>query len=324
MSIGTVHSICQSLLTDRRFSEGGARKHPPILMDTLSQYFKVYNKFFWQELWAIGGFKDEETAHNVITKYLQGKEINSRHVAVTCCIALFNRFSEENIDPSEVKTSDASLKALLKMYEYYKKSLQINSFSKQVDFSLLQQDAFNAIKNFADSGKVFKHIIIDEYQDTNAIQEKLYFALACGSKNICVVGDDDQALYRFRGTTVENLVEFEYRCLKNIGAKPKRIDLDINYRSRKAIVDLYTHFIVQTDWKDPKKKDTHFRVHDKVIKSYSTDVKSSVIVSTKDKAENVYAEIAQLVADMKRTGKINDYNQCAFLFPNRNNTTDYN
>ncbi len=315
MSIGTVHSICQSLITDRRFSVDGARKTAPILMDSLSQYFKVYNRRFWQELWTAGGFEDEEDAHNSITEYLQGKEINSRHVAVTDCIALFNRFSEEHINPSTIKTKDANLQPLLKMYEHYLKSLQINSFTKQVDFSLLQQEAFNTIQNFANSDRVFKHIIIDEYQDTNAIQEKLYFALSKGTKNICVVGDDDQALYRFRGATVENLVEFEERCLKYIGQKPKRIDLDINYRSRKKIVDLYTHFIVQTDWSNPQKKGTHFRVHDKVIKAHSNDKEAAVIVSTKDKANNVYAEIAQLVFDLKRTGKIHDYNQCAFLFP---------
>ena len=315
MSLGTVHSICQSLITDRRFSEGGSRKHPPILMDSLSQYFKIYNKRFWEQLWTAGGFKDEESAHNAITKYLMDREINSRHVAVSECIGLFNRFSEEHINPSSIKTSDASLKALLKMYQHYINSLQINHYTNEVDFSLLQQDAFTTIESFPHSGNVFKHLIIDEYQDTNAIQEKLYFSLAKGSKNICVVGDDDQALYRFRGATVENLVEFETRCRKSLGVTPKRIDLDINYRSRKNIVDLYTHFIVQTDWKNPKKKGSHFRVHDKVIKAHSSDVKPSVVVSAKDKAENVYTEIAQFVMDLKRTGKIKDYNQCALLFP---------
>lgn len=315
MSIGTVHSICQSLITDRRFSEGGARKYAPILMDALSQYFKVYNKYFWQELWTAGGYADEEAAHHAITNYFQGKEYNSRHLAVTECIALFNRFSEENVNPDSIKTSNATLQSLLKMYQYYVKSLQINEYTKEVDFSLLQQDAYKAIDSFINSGNVFKHIIIDEYQDTNAIQEKLYFALSKGSKNICVVGDDDQALYRFRGATVENLVEFENRCLQNIGKKPKRIDLDINYRSRKNIVDLYTHFIVQTNWEDSTKTGTYFRVHDKQIKAFSKDIQPSVIISTKDKAENVYAEIAQLVFNLKQTGKIHDYNQCAFLFP---------
>ena len=57
-------------------------------------------------------------------------------------------------------------------------------------------------------------MIVDEYQDTNTIQKKIYMQLASGNKNICVVGDDDQALYRFRGATVENLVDFENICEK--------------------------------------------------------------------------------------------------------------
>ena len=64
------------------------------------------------------------------------------------------------------------------------------------------------------SGTVFQHVIVDEYQDTNTIQKKIYMQLASGNKNICVVGDDDQALYRFRGATVENLVDFENICEK--------------------------------------------------------------------------------------------------------------
>ncbi|WP_139423893.1 UvrD-helicase domain-containing protein [Chryseobacterium mulctrae] len=315
MSIGTVHSICQNLITDRRFSDGAARKNAPILLDSLSQYFKIYNKRFWQNLLLAGGFSDEEEANIILTGYLNGDERNNRHIACLAVIGLFNRFSEENLDPDNVATDNEILSALLQMYKFYKNSLQINTFTKQVDFSLLQQEAFQAIENFQDSGQVFKHIIIDEYQDTNAIQEKLYFALSAGNKNICVVGDDDQALYRFRGATVENLVEFESRCSKSLGIRPTRIDLDINYRSRKKIVDLYKHFIVQSDWENPLSKGTFFRVHNKEIKAHSVDVAPSVVCSNHDRTINVYEEIANFVLQLKQAGKIQDYNQCAFLFP---------
>lgn len=99
------------------------------------------------------------------------------------------------------------------------------------------------LEAFDESGAVFRHVIIDEYQDTNTIQEKLYFKLAETHRNLCVVGDDDQALYRFRGAAVENLVEFEQRCQDYLGRRPRRIDLDINYRSRQQIVGVYTDFI---------------------------------------------------------------------------------
>ena len=91
------------------------------------------------------------------------------------------------------------------------------------------------------------NVIIDEYQDTNPIQEKLIFKLGGGNKNICVVGDDRRALYRFRGSTVENFVDFPDKCIQILGEKPKTIPLDINYRSRKRIVSFYMDFIKRSD-----------------------------------------------------------------------------
>ena len=114
------------------------------------------------------------------------------------------------------------------MYKFYLDSLQ-RPVARSADLSLLQQEALRIIKGNPASGKVFKHIIIDEYQDTNAVQEQLFFGMAKGGVNLCVVGDDDQALYRFRGATVENFVEFERRCLKHLKMKPKEVNLRINY-----------------------------------------------------------------------------------------------
>ncbi len=93
------------------------------------------------------------------------------------------------------------------IYELYLKKLR-GGKRRQADFSLLQQEALQMLMNSDHVIHEFEHIIIDEYQDTNANQEKIFFRLADGHKNICVVGDDDQALYRFRGATVENLSSF--------------------------------------------------------------------------------------------------------------------
>lgn len=315
MSLGTVHSICQSLIVDRRFSEGGARKHPPYLMDSLSQYFKLYHLSYWVRLCLAAGFESENSANTEINDYFTGFASQSRHNAVTNIIALFNRFSEESLNPEDCSTSDGTLTKLLRMYSAYLIDLDKDPYVKQVDFSLLQKSAFDHISSHATGASVFKHIIIDEYQDTNAIQEKIFFHLAKGNKNICVVGDDDQALYRFRGATVENLVEFETRCLDNIGVKPKRIDLDINYRSRKGIVDTYTSFIKLTDWRKSKPHKGYYRIHDKSIKAASVDTQPSVITSSHTRAEGVYNEIAEFVYKLKTEKKIEDYSQCAFLFP---------
>lgn len=85
--------------------------------------------------------------------------------------------------------------------------------------------------------------MIDEYQDTNYIQEQIVFLLGAKHHNICVVGDDDQGLYRFRGATIRNILEFPHK-FENEGCKI--IPLVVNYRSNSDIVDFYNEWISTT------------------------------------------------------------------------------
>jgi DNA helicase-2/ATP-dependent DNA helicase PcrA len=322
MAIGTVHSICQDILVDRdrRFSEDGIRSRAPQLLDSLAQYFKIYRRTFWHAMLAAGGYMtsgdndaDEEEAQREINEYFSGKDYYSRHLAVTNIINIFNRFSEENLDPAQFTPDSDVVKKVLKMYAFYCNSHK-GQLIDTVDFSLLQQKAFEKILSFEGSQDAYDYVIVDEYQDTNSIQEQIYFALAAKSKNICVVGDDDQALYRFRGATVENLVEFENRCLKYLGEKPIRIDLDINYRSKKKIVHFYTQFIDQSNWQK-ENGDGFYRVADKNIQPFNQEDFPAVVTTEKGEKSDVISEITQFVFDLKDQGKIEDYNQVAFLFP---------
>jgi DNA helicase II / ATP-dependent DNA helicase PcrA len=315
MSIGTVHSLSQRLLADRRFDPDGRRRRAPVLMDALAQYFRVYNRRYWQSLIEAGGYDDEEYAQRTINEYFTGNDSYSRHFAALNTIALFNRFSEENLDPASLNTDDDVLRSLLMMYQKYRDDLRTDGGVDRVDFSLLQKAAFDYFSEDAAATRVFSHVIIDEYQDTNAIQEKLFFRLAAGTGNICVVGDDDQALYRFRGATVENLVQFESRCESYLRKRPKRIDLSVNYRSRAKIVRFYTDFINRIDWEDESRPGLYHRIHDKEIQAHSTDDGPAVVISKKEKAEHVYREIAELIVNLKNAGTITDYNQAAILFP---------
>jgi DNA helicase II / ATP-dependent DNA helicase PcrA len=322
MSIGTVHSICQEILIDhdRCFSDAGARSRAPLLLDALSQYFKIYRRTFWREMLEAGGYlnsndieNDEDSAQTEINQYFIGHDWASRHLAATSIISIFNRFSEENLQVDEVTTHDHVLTRILKMYAYYCASHQ-STVVETVDFSLLQQRAFIKIRDFDGSKDVYDYIIVDEYQDTNSIQEQIYFEIAKKCKNICVVGDDDQALYRFRGATVENLVEFEDRCQRYLGVKPTRIDLDINYRSQNKIVEFYKEFIDQSDWTKESGKG-FYRVADKNIQPFKKTDTPAIITTEKLSKSEVFEEIAQFILNLKSTGKVEDYNQIAFLFP---------
>ncbi len=313
MYVGTVHSLCQRLIRERRLSTVGKRPIAPALKDALGQYFYISRRAYWERITEAGNFSSEP---NAAINELFDSTSSSKHVAVTNCISLFNRFSEECLEPSlmRAKTNDEVLISLIDMYEFYKNSLNPQSGLPQTDFSLIQQQALNILEASTTSENIFKHIIIDEYQDTNTIQEKLIFKLAVGHKNICIVGDDDQALYRFRGATVENFVEFPQRCQQYIGCNVEEITLNINYRSRQKIVGFYSDFISRCNWKKTSGQG-FYRIANKNIQAHSQDTKTSVIASTPTKPDNVCAEIADLVKQLIDTKKVQDPNQIAFLYP---------
>ena len=326
MYLGTVHSLCQRILTDRRhFLLARHRSRPPQLMDELSQYFHLSRNRNWRNILKTGVLGDDP--HGVINAVWESKYPSmSKHVAVVNCTSIFNRFSEECIDVDTARRivkkskkhyaaydlSMEQIELLLNLYAGYKASLQQDGV-RQTDFALLQQEAFNLLEANEGSKHVFKHVIIDEYQDTNSIQERIFFRLASGSKNICVVGDDDQALYRFRGATVENFVDFAERCREYISIKPRRISLDINYRSREQIVDFYKTFMKQINWKKPD--GGQYRIAGKNIQAHRVDPKLSVVASTPGKPELACAEIATLVKTLIDEKRVENANQIAVLFP---------
>ncbi|RMD68798.1 MAG: ATP-dependent helicase [Cyanobacteria bacterium J149] len=319
MYVGTVHSLCQKLLTDRRFLELGQRSTVPVLKDELGQYFYLSRRRYWESILENADF-DLDIAQEMINQFFNHNSI-SKHNAVTNCISLFNRFSEECLTPEQIlaRIQTASIDdpdtfiKLTNLYHEYLRSLQ-QSNPPQADFSLIQQYALNFLEQSPHCGNIFKHIIIDEYQDTNTIQERIFFKLASGFKNICVVGDDDQALYRFRGATVENFVQFPSRCQEYLNCSVTEIPLNINYRSRHQIVEFYNDFITRQNWRTAD-GNGFYRLVNKNITAFNGDRTTSVIASTPAKPDLVCEEITLLVRDLIKSGKVKDPNQIAFLYP---------
>jgi DNA helicase-2/ATP-dependent DNA helicase PcrA len=315
MYIGTVHSLCQRITRDRQFTRRGIRPEEPHLLDELAQYFYVY-RTKWDELTE--GVEVEGGVNRFVNSYFGRSQNNvSKHEAVGNCIAVFNRFSEECFKPPKClgRCKDECLSNFLELYAGYLRVLK-NETVPYTDFSLLQQEALEVINSNGSGESPFRHVIIDEYQDTNGIQEKIFFALAQTHGNICVVGDDDQALYRFRGATVENFVEFPERCEKHLGKKPKQIPLGVNYRSQRHIVDFCNSFITHpyVDWKKEATKG-YYRITEKNLRPNESDERISVIASTPGCPEDVCEEIADLVTEILDSGKVQDPNQIAFLYP---------
>lgn len=315
MYIGTLHSLCQKLLVDRHLNSRKTRQRAPALMDELNQFLFVYNRENLDRILAVGQLSETGTdLYFRINSYFASGPFGatrSRSDCTTNLISFFGRLTEENFATEELNSDDELEDAMFRMYLEYKEMLGEKG-SARVDFSTLQQAAYDYLCESTTIDQYIKYVIVDEYQDTNTIQELIYFKLSEKTHNICVVGDDDQALYRFRGATVENLVFFAEKTKKYLGVEPKRIDLNINYRSRKEIVDTYTNYIEGGDW-TPGKKKTSYRL-DKNIIANSKDKGTSVVHLSGNK-KTLAEEVAQLVKEMKVKGKITDYNQCAVLFP---------
>ena len=313
MYVGTMHSLCQRMLGDRRFYAGRQRAGSPVLLDELDQYLYLHRRRTWRELTALAGFPadPEEVINGAFDR-----RSKSRHEAVSNCVSLFNRLSEECVDPvvAEANTQHPVMKNLIRMYRHYREALS-GAGPLRTDFALLQQHALRLLEATETSGYVFRHVIIDEYQDTNAIQERLVFGLTRGNKNVCVVGDDDQALYRFRGATVENFVEFPHRCSEKLGVLPTEVPLGVNYRSRKAIVDFCAEFLAQCDWRKDPPADGHYRVTSKKVEPHHTDRSVAVVATSPSSPDVACAQIAEFVKRIVDSGKVHDPNQIAFLYP---------
>ncbi|MCB5252839.1 MAG: 3'-5' exonuclease [Candidatus Cloacimonadaceae bacterium] len=144
----------------------------------------------------------------------------------------------EDIDKEEYESS-AFLSGLVGIYHHYQQALLMNQAMDFDDILLytarLLRDSDELRAKYQD---IFQYIMIDEYQDTNKAQFEIIHQLALQHQRVCVVGDDDQAIYSFRGATLRNILEFE-RDYKEVRA----IRLEQNYRSTTAILNLANQVI---------------------------------------------------------------------------------
>jgi DNA helicase-2/ATP-dependent DNA helicase PcrA len=308
MSVGTIHSICHALLTDRRLSIGGLRPGAPILLDGFAQYQFVYRSKNWEKL--IEASELGSSVNEQITFLFEKRRLQSRHRAVVNAISFFNRLSEESLEAAN-HTDEPVISGLLRMYDAYLQLLKLQPDRTLTDLSLIQSRAYQRISACPASDRLFDHVIVDEYQDTNAIQEKIYFLLASHSKNLCVVGDDDQALYRFRGATVDNFLAFPGRCISTLGVQARHIALSTNYRSRRRIVSFYNSFMGNFNWRPQAES---FRV-EKDVRAASSDISASVFSAKAAIPEEVAVEVASAVKSLIEQKRVRDPNEIAFLFP---------
>ena len=183
--------------------------------------------------------------------------------------------------------------------------------ANRIDCAHLQRFAHDLLDDPAAGNIVspgFRYVLVDEYQDTNHVQEQLLLKLAAPDDNLCVVGDEDQSLYRFRGATVRNILEFPQRV-----PSCTAVALTTNDRSHRAIVERLDHWMASADWSNPN--GTSFR-HDKTVTAdpmgRHSDYPAVIGIWGRHRRDEV-ERFAELVAFLMQTGTIADYSQVALL-----------
>ncbi|MBI2520482.1 MAG: UvrD-helicase domain-containing protein [Bdellovibrio sp.] len=126
-------------------------------------------------------------------------------------------------------------------FQFYRDKMRFYNAIDFDDILFLTASLFRKFPELATSySKRFQYIMVDEYQDTNALQFELILALTSTHKNLCVVGDDDQSIYAFRGADITNILSFDKHF-----SPAKVIKLEENYRSTQPILELANHVIAQ-------------------------------------------------------------------------------
>ena len=166
----------------------------------------------------------------LIKNIIKEQNIDSKQFPAPYLSAIISKEKEDDSTPENFfDLSDRSPKAkvIYNVYKEYQRQLKANN---AMDFDDLLLNALHVLKDnpdiLAQYQSRFRYIMVDEYQDTNHIQYEIIKMMAQGHKNLCVVGDDDQCIYQWRGADIRNILDFE----KDFPST-KVIKLEQNYRS---------------------------------------------------------------------------------------------
>lgn len=298
MYIGTFHSLCLRILKEHLEYTRLRRNYR--LLDAFDQQYMVFQN--------IHRFRSIPQIEIALPNGGAWKQ-----AAAVCNYV--NNLSEELVTPEELMAdADQSIAALGRMLKEYRDILAEGNL---MDFSSIQIEAYHLLRENAEILDELRsqitHLMVDEYQDTNFIQEQLVFLLAGDRKNICVVGDDDQGLYRFRGATIRNILEFPQ---KFADGECRIIPLVVNYRSNSDIVDFYNRWMATTDGAKFKFSWDNFRYTKQIEPHEKTLLHSPAVVklASDNDPDEWHEKILNFINDLKDSGKLTDYNQIAFLF----------
>ncbi len=293
LRVGTIHGLCNRLLAEHRHRTPLGSNYQTL--DELTQLLFIFEHF------------DEIIGSETDGQYL-GKW-RTRWTAIEGARAYFDKLTEELVEAEQLqKDGNPALQQIGKANLAYRRTLFANNC---LDFAHLQRLLYELLLDPEVASAItrgVKYVLVDEYQDTNFIQEQILLRLSAVTGNLCVVGDEDQSLYRFRGATVRNILEFTARFPDCAVVK-----LTTNYRSHKRIVTAYDRWMASADWSNPR--GLPFR-YDKTVQpdpdTQHPDYPAIFTIWGKSPQDEA-ARFADLVTFLRESGVIQDYNQVALL-----------
>ena len=218
---GTFHSVCLRIL--RKYSAEAGYKPA----------FTIY---------------DTDDKRMILQDICKELKLDEKTLPVKTVAAEISRAKDNLLLPDELDAQDARGRDIARAYAVYQQRLR--RFNA-MDFDDIIMQTVRLLQNCQEARAwcqhKFRYVSVDEYQDTNYAQFRLAELLSSGSRNIMVVGDDDQSIYRFRGATVENILSFD-RTYRDC----KVIKLEQNYRSTKTILEAANAIIRKNDKRHAK------------------------------------------------------------------------
>ena len=296
--IGTIHGLCRRILSSHARRAG------------LRPTFAVLNEDGQWRLQSrrFGDVFGPEL--NVLER--EGWRWKEPRLVIRYALKYFGRICDELIDPAElVHSHDPFHAALGRCYLRYRDLLLDEGVA---DFDHLQRWAAELLENDRIADPIsdgIRYLVCDEYQDISHVEELVLLRLSRTHGNLCVVGDDDQSIYRFRGASVRNLLEFP-----DYFPDCRTVELDVNHRSHPDILAFYDRWMsTAADWSNPDPSGKPFRYPKSLTpcdRGAYRDYPAVIAVDGRN-AGNEGRQLAELLGFLKRKRVISAYDQVAVL-----------
>lgn len=269
--------------------EGGSDIWAATFHSTCARILRRYgDRIGFTSHFTVYGTDDQKKLVKDILKQLNYDE---KMLPVKRVLNEISKAKDEMLTPQEMLKRagyDNLKQSVAKVYEIYQSRLKTADAMDFDDMLCKTVELFQKCPDILEFYQnQFKYIMVDEYQDTNKVQYKFVSMLAAKYGNICVVGDDDQSIYKFRGATIENILSFE-----NTFKGAKMIRLEQNYRSTKNILNAANGVISNNTMRKGKTLWTENAVGDK-IEVHTSD-------SERDEAQFIAKTILDGVADGRK------------------------